>query len=225
MTRGSFQAAVGEDGKTMVGNRYVVSSPLTGRLLRPDLKAGDAVKAGARVATLLPAHADRSIRAPGRSWKSRASAPPKRPCGRHRPRTRSRRRSGSAQARRDYDRRARTAAPRAPATNQQLEREELSLRVAERDRAAAELRRHVTEHERDQTRALMRRTTDTRRLGRAMGHHRAGVGTSAARDGRKARQVVTAGAPLIEIGDPRDLEVIADVLTTQAVGDQTRVRR
>ena len=55
VTRGPFRKTVDEDGKTRVRDRYVVSAPVPGRLLRVDLKAGAAVEPGTLVARLAPA--------------------------------------------------------------------------------------------------------------------------------------------------------------------------
>src|SRR5512141_3129189 len=55
VTRGPFEQTVSDDGKTRVRDRYVVSSPLAGRVERIRLKAGDAVAAGDTVAVLTPA--------------------------------------------------------------------------------------------------------------------------------------------------------------------------
>jgi len=44
--RGSLRVTVDEDGKTRIRERYVVSAPLAGRLLRIELDPGDEVKAG-----------------------------------------------------------------------------------------------------------------------------------------------------------------------------------
>ena len=46
VTRGPLRVTVDEDGRTRVKERYVVSSPLAGRLLRIELDAGDRVEAG-----------------------------------------------------------------------------------------------------------------------------------------------------------------------------------
>ena len=54
VTEGPFRATVEEDGRTRVRDRYVVSAPLAGRMLRVEIKAGDPVKANGRVATLMP---------------------------------------------------------------------------------------------------------------------------------------------------------------------------
>ena len=55
VVRGPFEKTVDEDGKTRVRERYVVSAPLAGRLLRIALKAGDVVQPGTPIATLVPA--------------------------------------------------------------------------------------------------------------------------------------------------------------------------
>jgi HlyD family secretion protein len=46
VTRGLLAVTVNEDGKTRIKERYVVSTPLAGELLRVDLHAGDPVQAG-----------------------------------------------------------------------------------------------------------------------------------------------------------------------------------
>ena len=53
--RGRLRVTVDEDGKTRIRDRYVVSAPLTGRLVRIALRPGDEVKAGQTVlATIEP---------------------------------------------------------------------------------------------------------------------------------------------------------------------------
>jgi len=54
VVRASFERTIDEDGKTRVRERYVVSAPLAGRVLRSTLKAGDVVRTGDAVATLIP---------------------------------------------------------------------------------------------------------------------------------------------------------------------------
>jgi HlyD family secretion protein len=55
--RGYFVRELVEDAQTRVRERYTVSAPLAGQLLRPVLKAGDAVAAGDTVALIEPAPA------------------------------------------------------------------------------------------------------------------------------------------------------------------------
>ena len=54
VTRGHFEASIDEDAKTRLHERYVVSAPIAGLLARITLREGDAVEAGATVATLTP---------------------------------------------------------------------------------------------------------------------------------------------------------------------------
>ncbi|HJV22080.1 MAG TPA: hypothetical protein VJ570_05255, partial [Holophagaceae bacterium] len=53
--RGPFELELVGDGKTRVRERHVATAPQSGRLLRPALKAGDAVAQGQIIAQILPA--------------------------------------------------------------------------------------------------------------------------------------------------------------------------
>lgn len=54
VTQGRFERTVQEDGKTRLRDRYVVSTPLAGRVARMLLKQGDGVEVDTAVATLWP---------------------------------------------------------------------------------------------------------------------------------------------------------------------------
>src|SRR5690348_562706 len=53
VTRGAMRLTVDEDGRTRVRDRYVVSSPVAGRLRRVTLRAGDAIEAGKTVLAVI----------------------------------------------------------------------------------------------------------------------------------------------------------------------------
>src|SRR5205823_2229991 len=53
IARGPLRVTVDEDGKTRIKERYVVSSPLFGRLQRIELRAGAAVEAGRTVLAVI----------------------------------------------------------------------------------------------------------------------------------------------------------------------------
>ena len=55
VTTGSFEQSIEEDGRLRLKNRYVITAPTQAALLRPTLKVGDAVRAGDVVAILEPA--------------------------------------------------------------------------------------------------------------------------------------------------------------------------
>lgn len=209
---GPFRAFVQQDGKTRVRNRYVVSSPLSGRILRIELKPGDDIRAGARVARLLPALPallEARTRQEAQEKIGAAEASLQEAVARL-----ERAQAQEVQSRRDLER-IRTLQGRGAATSQQLEREELSVRLAERDRVAAEMRRHAMEHEVDQARAVLQRYERADNV--EFWDVTAPVDGQVLRVVQESEGSVASGTPLLEIGDPRDLEVIADVLTTEAV--------
>jgi HlyD family secretion protein len=54
VTRGELQVSVAAEGKTRIRDRFVISAPVSGRLTRIQLKAGDTVQAGEIVAQIEP---------------------------------------------------------------------------------------------------------------------------------------------------------------------------
>src|SRR5262245_38073174 len=52
-TRGPLRITVDEDGKTRIRDRYVVSAPLNGRLVRIGLRPGDEVHAGQTIVAIV----------------------------------------------------------------------------------------------------------------------------------------------------------------------------
>ncbi|MBE9069172.1 HlyD family efflux transporter periplasmic adaptor subunit [Leptolyngbya cf. ectocarpi LEGE 11479] len=63
VTMGPLQVTVDAEGQTRVKDRYVVSAPVDGRLLRIDLDAGDPVQTDAVVAQIDPLPLDTRVRA------------------------------------------------------------------------------------------------------------------------------------------------------------------
>jgi HlyD family secretion protein len=212
VTEDSFRALVEEDGRTRVRDRYVVSTPLAGRLLRLAVKAGDPVEANGRVATLLPSLPQLLDPRTRREFEERVGAAEA--TIQEVDARRERAQAQFLQAQADVQR-VRTLQQKGVAAIQQLEREELSLRFAERDLQAAELRKHAAEHELDQARVMLRRY-DQPELGEGW-EITAPVSGRILRVAQESDTAVPAGALLVEIGDPADLEVIVDVLTTDAV--------
>ncbi len=215
VTKGKFVATVDEDGKTRVRERYVVAAPLAGRLTRVRLKAGDAVKADDAVATILPSPApflDPRSRQQAEERLGAAEAA--------RERTKAmveRTQAEATQAKNDLDR-TRTLKESGTSTVLALERAETAMRIAERDLRAAQFQDHAAEHEVEQAKVLLAQ------------FHNGGGGAPPERWNvtapvaglvlkvtQESETVVQPGTPILEIGDPRDLEVVVDVLSTDAV--------
>jgi HlyD family secretion protein len=211
---GRFIATVDEDGKTRVRERYVVAAPLAGRLTRVRLKPGDPVSDNDVIASILPSPAPFLDPRSRREVEERLGA-----AEAARERTRAvveRARAQAVQEQNDLAR-TRTLVERGVSTAQALEREELAVRVADRDLRAAEFQDHAAGHEVDQAKALLARYDH----GAPAPDESWNVTTPVAGEVLKVLQeseaIVAAGTPLVEVGDPRDLELVVDVLSTDAV--------
>lgn len=212
VAQGLFVVAVEEDGRTRVRNRYVVSAPLAGQIKRPEVRAGDAVAAGSTLAALLPSPPPLLEPRTRRALEERVGAAE---ASLQEAVSRLERADAQAQQARIEVERVRALRLTGASTTQQLEREELGLRLAERDREAAERRRHASEHDLEQSRTLLRRYDEPDPEERW--YIKSPVDGRVLRVMQESEASVTAGTPLMEIGDPHDLEVIADLLTADAV--------
>jgi HlyD family secretion protein len=214
VTKGRFIATVDEDGKTRVRERYSVSAPLTGRLSRVQLKVGDRVKEGDVVATIIPSPApllDPRSRREAQERLGAAEAALERAKA-----LVERAKAQTVQADQEYAR-TRTLVERGASTAQALERAELANRVADRDLRAAEFQLHASEHELDQARALLARYTDGEKEVSETWNVTAPVGGVVLKVAQESETIVQPGSSILEIGDPGDLEVVVDVLSTDAV--------
>jgi len=214
VNKGSFVASVDEDGKTRVRERYVVAAPLAGRLTRVALKAGDKIAADEVIANIVPPPApllDPRSRREAEERLGTAEA------ARERSKANvERARAQADQAKTDLDR-ARILATQGATTVQAVERVELLQRVADRDLRAAEFQDHATEHELAQAKALLARYQDGTDTPIERWTIAAPVSGVVLRVLQESEKVVLSGTPLLEIGDPHDLEIVTDVLSTDAV--------
>ena len=217
VTRGRFVATVDEDGKTRVRDRYVVAAPLSGRLTRIRLKAGDQVSAEDVVATIAPSPAsflDPRSRREAEERLGMAEATIERTKA-----AVERARAQAEQANNELVR-TRTLVDRGATTAQALERAELAMRVADRDLRAAEFANHAAGHELAQAKALLAQYSDMAGTPPETWNVTAPVSGLVLKVDQESETIVQAGAAILEIGDPLDLEIVVDVLSTDAVAIQ-----
>ncbi len=214
--RAAFEQTIDEDGRTRVRERYVISAPLAGRLARIRLEPGDPVSAGKPVAQLTPTAPALLDARTVRELQERVGAAE----------------AVLKQARAEVAR-AEAAAAQAQADlarNRALEREgfvspaareqlELALRVQTRAVEAAVAAAQAAEHNLAQARAALLRARELPNgIARA-----AALPVISPIDGRVLRvlqeseAVVAIGTPLLEVADPDDLEIVVDVLSTDAI--------
>jgi HlyD family secretion protein len=211
---GRFVATVDEDGKARVRERYVVAAPLAGRSTRIGLKVGDRVEAGDVIAAILPAPAPLLDPRARREAEERLSAAE---AELQRTRTvveRARAEAGKAKLDRD---RTRMLVQRGAATAESLERDQLAWQVADRDLRAAEFRNIAAAHEAKQIRALIARYGQAEAEPAESWTVTAPVAGVVLTVHQESETVVAPGTPLVDIGDPHDLEIAVDVLSSDAV--------
>jgi HlyD family secretion protein len=209
--RRAMQVTIDEEGETRVRDRFVVSAPVTGRLQRVELEPGDPVARGTVVARLVPADApllDPRTRA---EYGAAVEA--------------SRAAVTQAQAERD-----RAAATLDQARNVLRRREQLveagavareDLETARRDLATAESALRAADAAVAQARfqlelARARLQAPSAGGGRVI-ELRAPVDAVVLKRVHESEAVVPAGEPIVEIGDPARIEVVSDLLSTDAV--------
>ena len=214
VTRGLFVATIDEDGKTRVRKRYVVAAPLAGRTTRVDLSAGDRVAAGDPIASILPSPApflDPRSRREAQERLGATEAALERAKA-----TVERVTAELAQAGRDLDR-ARELLKRGVTTVKAVEQAELAQHVADRDLRAATFQQHAAEHEVEQAQALLALYERDGEAPPESFSVTAPVSGEIIRVLQESETIVEPGTALVEIGDCCDLEIVVDVLSTDAV--------
>lgn len=211
-SRGPLVVAIEETGATRVKDRFVVSSPATGTVSRLSLEPGDAVKEGDTLAELAPATS------PLLDERSRAEAEARlgaSVAAEGQARSQVERATAAKQhAEQELERMKKLADAGAIPTDT-LEQAEFEARMRSDELASALFAAKVASEE---VRVAHVPLEGTRRD--AKDRHVdvfAPISGSVLRVHQKSAGVVTAGAPLVEVGDPAALEVVVDLLTTDAV--------
>ncbi|MGD9648933.1 MAG: efflux RND transporter periplasmic adaptor subunit, partial [Pirellulales bacterium] len=239
VVRGDLEVTVDEEGKTRIKERYTVSAPLAGRLRRIDLDPGDAVEAGKTLLAVIepsdPALLDKRELAEAEARVKAADATLRQAA----PRLETAR-AALEYAQSEY-RRKRALRERNGITDSELEDAELRVRTRAEDLKAAEFAVQIAQFELEQAQAALVRSRpsveeadDIEANGPANGNGANGdVATADASASRieirspitgrvlhvfeESAGVVPVGTELIEVGNPADLEIEIDVLSSDAV--------
>ncbi|MBL9166276.1 MAG: efflux RND transporter periplasmic adaptor subunit [Verrucomicrobiales bacterium] len=210
---GPLRVTVNEEGKTRIKQRYVISAPVTGHLRRIPLKAGDALDGTNTLIAVIDPLAPGLLDARSRSLYE------------------ARRDSAIASL-------ERARAQHLYATNElrRLDRLFREKTLSIQDLEAAQWREMSAQKERSAAEAALREAEaalkdfGTVQAGGSSGaaeptEVRAGTQGRVLRVFEESTRVVTAGTPLVEVGDPQDLEAVIEVLSRDgaAIAPGTRV--
>lgn len=215
VTSGPLEVTVGDEGRTRIRDIYVVSAPVAGTKLRIEMDPGDPVVAGkTRLATLLPVTAGfLDARAQGRAQAALTQAIAEE----------KRARAALAQARADLilaqkELKRSKALPLGQTVSEQkrdIAQRNLDAATARRDQARAGLA--MAEAGVAAARATLISPAQTPPApGQPLEIH-APVSGKVLRVLAESAAVVAAGAPLMEVGDPHNLEIAVDLLSQDAV--------
>jgi HlyD family secretion protein len=213
VVRAPLDVKIVDDGRARVRERYTVSAPVTGTLARIDLNEGDAVEPGMVLARLLP------LAAPLLDPRSRQVAEEHLAAAidaqRQTEATVSRAEAAADQAQRDLAR-GDALAKQGSLPPAQLDQTEADARMRAAELASARFSQQVAAHDVEQARSALERFGPGARPSEQFEVSSPVHGT-VLHVVHKSEGVVAAGTPLIELGDPRALELVVDVLSQDAV--------
>jgi HlyD family secretion protein len=217
VTHRPFEQTIIEDGKTRVRQRYVISAPLAGTLERVTLKVGDQVEKGAVLAVIIPSTPALLDVRTERELQERLGAAE---AGRARTLALvARARVALEQAQVDAER-TRKLAQQKLVGLAQVEQEQLRVTLAAREFEAATCEDHAAAHQVELARAAFMRVRGEGQGGATPGHRweiRSPVCGRVLQVVQESAGAVSTGTPLLEVADPSDLEVVIDVLTSDAL--------
>lgn len=215
--RGAMRVTVDEDGETRIRDVFVVSAPVAGVKRRISHKVGDSVKANETViASIVPT--DPAFLDP-RSEKQAEATVKAAEAALEFARADVRRAEAEFNLAQADLRRARRLAQSGNISESELDRAEAQMRTREAALEEAQAQLGIKEFELERARAALTPPSAAR-------EEREGcdcVNVYSPVDGRVLRilseseSVVPAGAELAEIGDPGNLEIVSDLLSSDAV--------
>ena len=214
--RGPLEVTLEEEGETQVKERFVISAPIPGRVRRIEIEPGDPVTAGETVLAVVeptdPTLLDSRSRAEAEARVKAARAG-----------------LGQAQAQREAARnesdfasrelkRIQRLAAEGIASSEQRDGAERAARTAAENARSADFAVEAAQHELDIALAALAVSDDGSVETVAL---RSPVHGQVLRRLHESATPVLAGEPLLEVGDPRRLEIVADYLSSDAVRIQS----
>lgn len=222
VTQGRFEQFIEEDGRTRLKERYTISAPVAARLQRITLREGDRVAAGDTVAVLtpqMPSMVDERSRREAEARLKAATA------GIERASARSQRAEVSLQEAWLELQRTGQLASDGFVSPARLDTTRLAVTAARRELDIANAEHEVARQEQAQAgAALMPAATAAGAHGARPFAVQSPVNGVVLRVALPSEASISAGAALLDVGDPARLEVLCELLTADAVQAQPGYR-
>ena len=224
-TRGPFETAVEEDGRTRVRERHAVTAPIAGRLRRIALREGDAVQAGQALALIEPLPSPLLDERSRGEQQARAAAAQ---AALERAGTRVRSAQVGVEQALNEQRRTAQLVAQGFVSPAKADADRLALDAATREREGAVESERVARFELQQTRVALELSSGAAPSGRTF-TVRAPVAGMVLRVHQASEGVVGIGTPLLDLADTSRIEIVAELLTGDAAvarpGSPVRIER
>ncbi len=215
ITQGPMEVTIREDGKTRVRERYVVSTPIDGELMRIAWRAGDRVSAGETVlATMAPSDPSLLDARAKTELEARAQAAELREL--HAQSQWKRTQANLEFAKAQFARSEKLLQEKAIAMEAH-EEVSLALQVAEDEEQAARFAIRIAEFEHEQAKAALIQVNGQGTAKDTPFTIRSPIDGEVLKVYRESEGRIAAGSPLLELGDRSDMELEVDFLSSDAV--------
>jgi HlyD family secretion protein len=218
VSRASMEVTVDEDARTRIRKVYTVSAPLTGTVLKPALEVGDSVTANETVVAVMKPAAS-SFHDP-RLHQELQSALSGATAGVALAEAERRRIEAALNYSRVELRRIRALAGQGVLARSTLDKATADVQTNEAALASANAELQVRRNVRESAATRLQNPAGTTETPSAPGccvQIRAPVTGQVLKLIKESEAVVQGGTPLIDIGNPQDLEIVAELLSTDAV--------
>lgn len=209
-TRGPMRVTVDEDGETRAHDRFVIAAPIPGRLLRVELEEGDSVRENQVVVMIepLPLNQQQQEEVLGRIASVEAAKRQADARAEHA-------REDYEQSKRDLERAEKLAREKVISA-QSLEQARNAEITSGNELQAARFNALAAASDVKVARAGLVGIEGGTAARKVISLH-APIAGRVLRVVEKSERVVQAGAPVVVLGDPGKIEIVTDVLTTDAV--------
>ncbi len=211
IVRGPLRVTVDEEGETRVRDRFVISAPVGGRMARIEFREGDPIERNQTLTVITPSPLNARERD---ELLARVAAAEARQKGAEEGVRRTQ--TELEQAQRDRVR-AEELVKEGYATRQAVERAQVAEVTKAKEVQAARFQVQSAASEVTQARAGLMAIAPPDGKGEHEIPVRSPIPGRILRVMEKSERIVTAGALLVTVGDPAQLEIVVDILSTDAV--------